>query len=389
MIARYNAATNKEEAPPKGVSRRVAKPKESTRPRGGNYFPDEAVSKRFIPTGCTLLDCVLGGGWVIGRVENIVGDKSTGKTLLAIEACANFARCYPNGKIYYREAESAFDLPYAGRLGLPIDRVDFGPNGADTHWRTIEEVFKDLRKICTWHTKNNVPGLYILDSLDALTSETALKREIGEGSYNLEKQKILGQLFEQMISDFKEAQLCIIIVSQIRERIGFTVGEKYRRSGGKSLDFYASHIVWLSHMKTIVATRHGEQRATGIRILANCKKNKVGEPFRKCIFPIFFGYGIDDIEASVDWLVEKKMHERIGIVIKKKKEEEGKEKEKPKKGEEGKRESAASKAIGDYLDSLADLPNAEYAKRGAQIRSVVLQAWREVDGWFAPARKKY
>lgn len=362
MVARYTSAQAAIKKPPKSV----AVPKKERRKVGGNYFPDEVAPKHFIPSGSVLLDCVLGGGWVLGRVENIVGDKSTGKTLLAIEACANFARVYPKGRIYYREAESAFDISYAHSVGLPTDRVDFGVNGPDTSWRTIEEVFVDLRKIVKYHEEHKVPGLYILDSLDALTSEQALKREVGEGSYNLEKQKILGQLFEQMISDFKEAQLCIIIISQVRDKIGFVVGEKHRRSGGKSLDFYASHIVWLIHIKTLVATVKGEKRATGIRIKAKCKKNKVSVAMRECEFPIRFGFGIDDVEASVDWLVEKKMQDRLGI--------------EKKKGKDG---------VAEFYDEIADLPPPEYAKRVEQIRTVVVQAWKEVDGWFAPKRKKY
>lgn len=398
MTARRKPAQQVSAEKPTPTRRSNTADKKPVRARGGRYFPEEAQNKRFIRTGCTLLDCVLGGGWVLGRVANIVGDRSTGKTLLAIEACANFAKQYPDGMIYYREAESAFDVPYAIRLGLPLTRMDFGPRGVDTRWRTIEEVFEDLRKIVKAHTKSGAPGLYIIDSLDALSSMEALKRDVGEGSYNLEKQKILSQLFEQLISEFKEANLCIIIVSQVRDRIGFTVGDKTRRSGGKSLDFYASHIVWLSHIATIVATRHGEKRAVGVRIVANCKKNKVGEPFRKCQFPLKFSYGIDDEEASVEWLVEKKMHDRLGIVIKKKEKEEKDDDNKEVRGKKGKQQqkddkerkrSAANEAIGAFLDDLADLPKPEFKKRAAEIRAVTIKAWEEVEGWFAPQRHKY
>ena len=336
------------------VARRASK-----RP-GGDYFPPDRRS--FIPSGCTLLDCVLGGGWVLGRVSNIVGDKSTGKTLLAIEACANFARSYPTGKIYYREAEAAFDERYAERLGLPAARVDFGSHGTDTAWRTIEEIFKDLREVCKKHTASEEPGLYIIDSLDALTSEAALKREVGEGSYNLEKQKMLAQLFEQMIKDFKASKLCVLIISQVRDKIGFVVGEKHRRSGGRSLDFYASHIIWLAHIKTLTRTIGGEKRVTGIRVQANAKKNKVSNPFGKCQFPIRFGFGIDDMQASIEWLADQKMVNRLGIKL---------------------------KEVDDFFEELEELPAAEYAKRAEQIRACVVQAWAEIDDKFAPKRRKY
>src|ERR1019366_3976564 len=90
---------------------------------GGNYFSSPKTGIEFISSGCHNLDLALGGGWAEGRVSNIVGDKSTGKSLLAIEACANFAIKYPKGTIRYREAEAAFDRPYAEALGMPVDHV--------------------------------------------------------------------------------------------------------------------------------------------------------------------------------------------------------------------------------------------------------------------------
>ena len=109
----------------------------SVKKQGGDYFPSLTAGVEYIPTGCSLLDCVLGGGWARRRISNIVGDKSVGKSLLAIEACANFAQLEPKGKIFYREAEAAFDEPYAEGLGLPLKRVDFGPEGIDTVWDTV------------------------------------------------------------------------------------------------------------------------------------------------------------------------------------------------------------------------------------------------------------
>ena len=339
----------------------VEPPAKRRRPPGGNYFPPEDY--RFIPSGCTLLDCVLGGGWVLGRVENIIGDTSSGKTLLAISATSSFAREYPKGKMYYREAESAFDLPYATRIGLPVDKVDFGPQGINSRWKTIEAVFEDLRTISARHAAKNIPGLYVLDSLDALSSEQALARKVNESSYNLEKQRILAQLFEQLVSEFKAAQLCIMIISQTRDRIGkFIIGDKQRRSGGNSLDFYSSHLLWLRHLKMLTKTIRGEKRATGILVQANCKKNKVTNPHGRCVFPIRFGFGIDDVEASIDWLVDRGMHDRLGI---------------------------KKNAVDDYYAETSALSPEDYKTREAEIRAVVIEAWQEVEGWFAPPRSRY
>jgi len=232
-----------------------------------NYFPNEA-KVRCIPTGCAVLDCVLGGGFARGRVSNIVGDKSVGKSLQAIEACANFAQQEQDGLIFYREAEAAFDVPYAENLGLPPNRVDFGPEGIGTPWDTIEDIFEDLNEKIALCKSKGVPGLYIIDSLDALSSRAELERKPGEATFGLEKQKMLGKLFRQLIRAMRSADMTVIIISQVRDKIGIVFGEKHTRSGGKALDFYAVQILWLSHIGIINQTVKGIKRATGVRIKA-------------------------------------------------------------------------------------------------------------------------
>ena len=143
-----------------------------------NYFA--TVNKEGIEmfsTGCQLLDCVLGGGWVLGRMSNIVGDKSSSKTLLAIEACVNFLAKYVNGQVFYLEAEAAFDLGYAEAIGMPIDSITFIDCEGDN---TVEFVHEYLMNL-TQETK--VPTLFIVDSLDALSDRSEKEREIDKGTY--------------------------------------------------------------------------------------------------------------------------------------------------------------------------------------------------------------
>jgi len=316
---------------------------------------------QFIPTGCVVFDCVLGGGWPLGRMSNLVGDKSTGKTLCAIEAAANFAHRYPDGYIFYREAEAAFDEDYAASLGLPIDRVDFGEEGLGTPWDTIEDIYEDLNAKCDQCIKEKVPGLYIIDSLDALSSRAELSRGIDEGSYGMEKQKQLGQLFRRLVRKIKEANMHLLIISQVREKIGITFGDKYRRSGGKALDFYASQVIYLSHLKTIKKTAGGVERPIGIRIKAKCTKNKIGPAFRECEFTVRFGYGIDELSSAVEWLeTVKKSKELL----------------------DG--ESAKS-----YITRVEKLGNKEYRAELKRVRKVVKAAWNEIEARFEPERKKY
>jgi len=260
---------------------------------GGNYF-SKPRPLTFIPTGCQLLDLALGGGWAKNRIANIIGDKSTGKTLLMIEACANFAREFPKGRIIYRESEAAFDQSYAAALGMPIDRVDFGEEQLDT----VEDFFEDLSKVM--RTKTDC--LYIIDSLDALSDRAELERNIDQPSYGGEKAKKMSQLFRRLARDIKRSNVTLLIVSQVRDKIGARFGRKTTRTGGRALDFYASQVLYLTQLGRLVKKFRKIKRPTGVRVLGFVDKNKISIPFREAEFVIKFGYGIDDQAASLNFL---------------------------------------------------------------------------------------
>jgi recombination protein RecA len=327
----------------------------------GNYFTRES-DLEFVSSGCTLLDCVLGGGWPLGRFSNVVGDKSTGKTLLAIEAAANFAMGYPKGKIYYRESEAAFDEGYAESLGMPLKRVDFGKKEKPEGWATVEDIFEDLTDKIATLSNLGVPGLYIVDSLDALTDRTALTRKIDAKSFALEKQKQMGKLFRELTRDLKSVRMHLMVISQVRTKIGVTFGEKTTRSGGKALDFYASQVLYLSHIQTLKRTIKGNVRAYGVRIRAKCKKNKIGLPFRECDFNVSFGYGTEDVLASLEWLKSVK---RLGDM--------------------GLRDSE----IAEYMTTLDQLDDADRVEQTKELSDIVVKVWREIETDFLPKRRKY
>lgn len=275
---------------------------------GGLYFATPKPNVQFIHSGCALLDCVLGGGWPLGRISNIVGDKSTGKTLLAIEACANALRQHQNCDVAYIEAEAAFDRKYAGALGLPMDRINLFEDIS-----TVETLFDflsefigvDLKKDGKERRKPRLkdrPGLVVIDSLDALTDEAEAERGIREGSYGAAKAKKMSELFRRLIRSLGETRTAVLVVSQVRDNIGVTFGRKHTRSGGRALDFYASIVLWLAHMKTMRQVINKIDRATGVAIKAKCDKNKIALPFRECEFTIRFGYGVEDIESGIAFL---------------------------------------------------------------------------------------
>lgn len=258
-------------------------------------------SIQMIPTGATLLDLQNTGGWALGRMVNIVGDTSSGKTLLAIEACANFAHLYGADSVRYCETEAAFDDLYAARLGLPggIQRA--------TEVRLVEDLYDDLADYL--RNLKGSAGLYCLDSVDALSSIAESKREITDKStYASEKAKVLHELFRRQVKEIEKGNCCFFVISQTKDNIGNMFAPK-TRSGGHALDFFASQIVWLHERGKEKRTVLGVERTVGINVSAQNKKNKCGEPFRTVDFLLMFNYGIDDELSNIEWLKRNKASE--------------------------------------------------------------------------------
>jgi recombination protein RecA len=317
----------------------------------GSYFVGGNSQLEFVSSGAAVLDETLGGGWPLTRIANIVGDESTGKTLLAIEACANFNRRYPKGEMFYREAEDAFDEPYAAALSMPVDKVQFSEPGT---FETIEDFYEDLCEATDRIRRKDSEGIYVVDSLDALTSVAEQKRKFGEGSYEMEKAKEMGKLLRLCKGKIAQARMALIIVSQTRDKINaMAFGKKKTRSGGRALNFYASQCLWLSHLDTVTKQRGGIKRATGIRIKAKCEKNKISLPYRTCEFTITFGHGIDALSSGAEWLDEAK---RLSEVTNLK--------------------------LTAYKDSLEKMSDDEYWDEHDRVEKIVRQVWREADQRF-------
>ena len=259
-----------------------------------------AVPPKLIPSGSTLLDLQNGGGWALGRMVNIVGDSSSGKTLLAIEACANFARLYGTADIRYCESEAAFDEDYAITLGLPEGIA----LARDIH--TVEELHDDLSAFLG---KVKGPALYVLDSADALSDKAESEREIGAATYGASKPKMFSEMFRRLAAVIGEKNCCLIIISQIRDNIGVTFGPTKSRSGGHALDFYASQIVWLHEVGKERRTVTQVERVIGINVRSQNRKNKIGQPFREVEFLLVFNYGVDDELSMIKWLAKNKADE--------------------------------------------------------------------------------
>lgn len=325
---------------------------------GGLYFAGGQSNLSFIKSGSTLLDCTLGGGWAIGRISNIVGDKSTGKTLLAMEALANFVKDYPDGTAFYAEIEAAFDKSYAAALGIPVDKIIFKEG-----MYTVEDLYKDLEDIIEQMEKQkaDTPVLYVLDSLDALSDAAELDRDIDKGSFGAQKAKKMSEMFRKLNQLLSEKKFHLMIISQVRENIGVTFGRKYSRSGGMALDFYASQVIYLAKIKNHVKTKNKIERVTGVRVKSKCDKNKVSLPFRDCEFDIMFGYGIDDLNANIEWL------DSIGRLSE----------------FTGQQDTAKT-----YISRLEKMKDDDFFDEFARAEEFVKTVWQDIEKGFLPTRKK-
>ena len=331
--------------------KRAALPKEKSA-----YFTSDKEDISFISSGCVLLDCALGGGYALGRVANIVGDRSTAKTALATEALINFMRQYPDGAAAYCESEAAFDSKYAEAMGLDVDKVQF--RGEDDPIVTVEQFIKDIEQFIDDRIKDKHPGIYVLDSLDALSDDAEMEREIGKATYGMAKAKLLSEFFRKTARKLENTKVLLLIVSQVRDNIGVAFGEKYKRSGGKALDFYCSQVLWLAKVKSLKKTIKKVERTYGVVVKAQVRKNKVGLPFREAEFEFIFGYGVEDLGASVAWLSEVGRLDDAGL----------------------------DKT---YLKEIGSLSDAVYRQDQAEVTKVVKRVWAEVEQSFLPTRSKY
>ncbi len=380
--------------------------------KGGRYYTEEDADDsdkgcELWGSGSVLFDCVLGGGYPVGRVINLVGDESTGKTLQWIEGAANFAQIYPDPalhKIRIYEGESAFDRPYAAQVGLPVERCDFAPP-----LDTVEEFFEDLvgtdavyeaeeaagvdeedvkkkpkkKRVAGW--LNNLPdakdggrAFVVLDSLDALSSKSEMESSIEKGSYGTSKAKVMSQLFRRAIRLLERKGVTLMIISQVRDKIGVMFGEKHTRSGGRALNFYASQIVWLSQVGKLHKTKKKVKRTVGVEIKARCKKNKVGPPHREVEYSILFNYGVDDVVSGVNWLRSVFRGDVVDAIAEKYSVASYKKTPKGGKGEP-------------YfdVDRIDDLDDDQYRRLRKGVNRLVRAGWADIESDFAPVRKKY
>jgi recombination protein RecA len=269
------------------------------------------ADKRF-KTGCTLLDLVVGGGlglgFPLGKIINIVGDKSSGKTFIACELVAKNFHSIKNFKYNFDDGEDGFTFNTDYLYGFDIVNDD------SLRSKKIEDFDINVGKFLKSLSKDE-SGIYILDSLDGLSNLDIEKRaeerekahekgkDFDKGTYGMKTPKFLSQeFFKTKASKFDETNSMMVFISQTRDNIDPFSFKKWTRSGGKALDFYCHTVLWLATLKKIEKTVEGQKKTIGVRVKARTEKSKTPRPFRECVFTIYFDYGLDNVGSNLDFL---------------------------------------------------------------------------------------
>ena len=249
-----------------------------------------------ISTGSLSLDLALGvGGAPRGRVMEIFGPESSGKTTLALHIAVNAQRA--GGIAAFIDAEHAFDPDYAKKLGLNLD--DLLVSQPDTGEQALEIVELLVR--------SNAVDLVIIDSVAALTPRAEIEGEMGDAFVGLQA-RLMSQALRKLTAVISKTRTCVIFINQIREKIGVMYGSPETTPGGRALKFYTS--VRLD-IRRIGAIKAGEEMI-GARTRVRVVKNKVAPPFRKAEFDMMYGLGISYEGDLLDLGIEEKLVQRSG-----------------------------------------------------------------------------
>ncbi|MDT4954794.1 MAG: recombination protein RecA [Acidobacteriota bacterium] len=249
-----------------------------------------------ISTTSLSLDAAIGvGGIPRGRIIEIFGPESSGKTTLALHIVSEAQKV--GGVAAYIDAEHAMDAEYAGKLGVNIDQLLISQPDSGEQALEIAEAL----------VRSNGVDVIVIDSVAALVPRAEIDGEMGDSLPGLQA-RLMSQALRKLAAIVAQSNTCFIFINQIREKIGVMFGSPETTTGGRALKFYAS--VRLD-IRRIGAIKDGD-RAVGNRTRVKVVKNKVAPPFRECEFDIMYGEGISREGDVVDLGVNNKVVEKSG-----------------------------------------------------------------------------
>ncbi|MBQ0017003.1 MAG: recombinase RecA [Clostridiales bacterium] len=250
-----------------------------------------------IPTGCLTLDAALGiGGIPKGRIVEIYGPESSGKTTVALHVVAEAQK--RGGVAAYIDAEHALDPVYAANIGVNMDELYISQ--PDTGEQALD--------ICESLVKSGAVDVIVVDSVAALTPKAEIDGEMGDSFVGLQA-RLMSQALRKLTSVTNKTKTSIIFINQLREKIGVMFGNPETTTGGKALKFYASIRIDVRKVDTIKDTTNN---IIGNRTRVKIVKNKLASPFKTADFDLMYGKGISKTGCLVDLAIEYEIIEKSG-----------------------------------------------------------------------------
>ncbi|MFS0733370.1 recombinase RecA [Microbacterium sp. 1P10UB] len=257
---------------------------------------DDRAPVEVIPTGSIALDVALGvGGLPRGRIIEIYGPESSGKTTLTLHAIANVQRA--GGIAAFIDAEHALDPDYAQKLGVDIDQLLVSQ--PDTGEQALE--------IADMLVRSGAIDLVVIDSVAALVPKAEIEGEMGDTHVGLQA-RLMSQALRKLTGGLNQTNTTMIFINQLREKIGVFFGSPETTAGGKALKFYASVRLDIRRIETL---KDGTE-AVGNRTRVKVVKNKMAPPFKQAEFDILYGVGISREGSLIDFGVEHMIVKKSG-----------------------------------------------------------------------------
>ncbi len=250
-----------------------------------------------IPSGSILLDAALGiGGYPKGRIIEIYGPESSGKTTLALHAIAECQK--KNGIAAFIDAEHALDPVYAKNLGVNTDEM----------WVSQPDTGEQALEITESLIRSGGVDIIVIDSVAALTPQAEIDGDMGDSHMGLQA-RLMSQALRKLTGVISKSGTCLIFINQIRMKIGVMFGNPETTTGGKALKFYSSIRLEVRKIETI---SKGTEDAFGNRVRVKVVKNKVAPPFRKVELEIIFGKGISIFASLLDAALQQDLISKSG-----------------------------------------------------------------------------